>query len=189
MTYRELIYQAIANATRGQVADQSPAVDAEGVAETLFPSVSQAVSKNAASNPAMRALLRRQTTITLVAGEATLPDDVLIDYFEDATLLNTTILNARYAYRDYPDFVRRGDRRVGTFTRNGTTLMVCDPDQPFTQPLTATGSRLLTTPCQVVRPAAADDPVVGPEQVMSDIVDSLSEALRGQLVKVAGEAT
>lgn len=188
MTYRELIYSAVQNAMRGQPPNLSPAVDAENIAETLFASVSQEVSKLAAANPAMRALLRRAKTVTLTAGEGTLPSDVLIDFFADSTLQNTSNLNQKYAYRDYPDFIRRNDLRLGYYSRNGQTLMVRDPNQAFTVPLSATGSRQLVVPCQVERPADADDDIVGPEQVLSDIVDSLSDALRGQLIREAAGA-
>ncbi len=186
-TYRELIYAAVTNATRGQPAQVSPAVDAEGIAETLFPIASQAVSEAAAADPYKRSLPRRQKTVTLVAGQATIPDDVLTKYFPDAVLLDPAILTLHYAYRDYPDFVRRNDPRLGYFTRNGTTLLVRDPNQGFTQPLIATGQRLLTVPCVILRPATADSAVDAPDELVSDLVETLGESLRGELIKRAGE--
>lgn len=185
-TYRALIYVAVNNALRNFSPPVSPNVDAEGIAETLFPVVSQEVSETAAADPYKRSLLRRTKTVTLAAGTATLSDDVLTKYFNDAVLLNTANLNSHYAYRDYPDFVRRNDLRLGYFTRNGTTLMVRDPNQPFTIPLTPTGTRSLVVPCVIVRPATADTDIDGPEEVISDLQDALSEALRGQLIQLAG---
>lgn len=186
-TYREMIYSAVTNALRNVDPPVSPNVDAEGIAETLFPIAAQAVSEAAAADPAKRSLLRRTKTVTLTAGQATLTDDVLTKYFMDATLQNTSQLSVRYAYRDYPDFVRRNDPRLGYFTRNGTTLMVRDPNQAFTQPLTATGSRSLTVPCVIVRPASADTDIDAPDELLSDLSESLSESLRGALIKMAGE--
>lgn len=188
MTYRELIYSAVNNAIRNLDPPVSPNVDAEGIAETLFPVVAQEVSEAAAADPYKRSLLRRTKSITLAAGLATLSDDVLTKYFNDAVLLNTSNLNAHYAYRDYPDFIRRNDLRLGYFTRNGTTLMVRDPNQQFTIPLTATGTRSLVVPCVIVKPATADTDIDGPDEILSDLMEALSEALRGQLIQLAAEA-
>ena len=188
MTYRELIYAAVNDALRNLDPPVSPNVDAEGIAETLFPVVSQEVSEAAAASPYKRSLLRRTKSVTLVAGEATLTDDVLTGYFNDAVLLKTDNLNFHYTYRDYPEFIRRNDTRLGYFTRNGVTLMVRDPAQAFTQPLTATGARALVTPCVVVKPATADTDIDAPDEILSDLQDALSEALRGHLIQIATEA-
>lgn len=188
MTYRELIYSAVNNAMRNFSPPVSPNVDAEGIAETLFPVIAQEVSETAASDPYKRSLLRRTKSVSLSAGLATLSDDVLTKYFADATLLKTDNLNFHYSYRDYPDFIRRNDLRLGYFTRNGTTLMVRDPNQAFTIPLTATGTRSLVVPCVIERPSTADTAIDAPEEILSDLVDALSEALRGQLIQMAGEA-
>lgn len=165
-------------------ANTSPALDAVGIADTLFPIVSQSVSEAAAADPAKRSLLRRVKTVTLVNGEATLTDDVLTKYFSDATLLGTN-LNQHYAYRDYPDFVRKNDLRLGYFTRNGTTLMVRDVGQQFTQPLTASGTRTLVVPAVVVKPVLATDDIDAPDEIISDLDTALAESLRGQLLPVA----
>ena len=188
MTYRELIYSAVNNALRNLNPPVSPNVDAEGIAETLFPTVSQEVSQNAASDPYKRSLLRRTKSVTLAAGEATLDDDVLTQYFSDAELLKTDSLGFHYSYRDYPDFIRKNDLRLGYFTRNGTTLMVRDPNQQFSIPLTATGTRSLIVPCVIVRPATADTDIDGPDEILSDLSEALTEALRGQLIQIAGAA-
>ena len=186
-SYRALIYSAVSNATRGMVPETSPAVDAESIAESLFPLVSQSVCEAAAADPAKRSQLRRLKALTLVAGEATLSDDVLTKYFSDATLLGTS-LSQKYAFRDYPDFVRKGDLRLGCFTRNGTTIMVRDPGQQFAVPLTATGTRTLIVPCVVVKPTLPDDALNAPDEITSDLIEALGDALKGALVKLAGEA-
>ena len=185
VTYQNLLLSAINNALRGIEANLSPAIDAIGIADTLFPIVSQAVSEAAAADPYKRSLLRRVKTVTLVAGQATLTDDVLTKFFSDATLLGTS-LSSHYAYRDYPDFVRKGDTRLGYFTRNGTTLMVRDVGQSFTVPLTATGARTLVVPSVVVKPALSSDNVDCPDEIASDLDEALANALRGALIKEAG---
>ena len=188
MTYAELIYSSVNNAMRNIDPPVSPNLDAEGIAETLFSGVAQGVSEAIATDPYRRSLLRRTKSVTLTAGQATLSDDVLTGYFSDAVLLNTSNLNSHYAYRDYPDFIRRNDLRLGYFTRNGMTLMVRDPQQAFTQPLTATGARALVVPCMIIKPATANTAIDGPEEALNDLEDALSEALRGQLIRLAREA-
>lgn len=189
MRYVDLLNAAINNALRGSVALANPAVDAMPLAQTLFPEVSQSVSEAAAANEYKRSLLRREKSLTLVAGTATLTDDVLTHYIADATLIDPAVLNKRYAWRDYPDFVKRGDKRIGVFTlKGGNTFQVIDPNVGFAVPLTTTGARTLNVPCVVVAPAVYTDQVVCPAEIESDLIEALSEALRGQLPKVAGEA-
>jgi hypothetical protein len=184
MTYLELLSSAINNAMRGMLPEQSVNVDAIAIADTLFPVVSQEVCIAAAVNPRKRSLLRRQKTVTIAAGSAILTDDVLTQYIADAVLYKSTNLSLKYAYRDYPDFVRAYDRRLGYFTIQGeATLLVRDPNQLF--PMTAAGARLLTIPCTVLKPATADTEVDAPDEIQSDLIEALSEALRGQLIEEA----
>lgn len=189
MTYEQLLYSALNNALRGMPPEQSAAIDAIGIADTLFPTISQAVSEAAAADKFKRSLLRRQKTVTLSAGTATLTSDVLTKYIADATLFDPAVLSKRYAWRDYPDFVRYSDRRLGVFTiQGGSTLLVREPGQQFVVPLTATGARTLVTPAVVVKPATASTAIDCPDEILSDLDEALSEALRGQIVKLAGAA-
>jgi len=189
MLYSDLLYSAVNNALRGMIPEQSVALDAIGIADSLFPVVSQAVSEAIAADENRRQLLLRQKTLTFTAGVATIPDDVLQNYIFDSTLLNTSNLAYHYAYRDYPDFVRRGDRRLGVYAIRGQdTLVLCDPNVPFTSPLTASGTRVLNTPCVVVKPATATTDIDCPAQVLSDLDEALSNAIRGAIIKEAGAA-
>jgi hypothetical protein len=188
-TYSDLLYIAINNSLRGTSALQNPSVDAIGIADTLFDEVAQAVSAAAAADEYRRSLLRRTKSLTFVAGTSTLTDDVFTDFIADAVLLDPSNLNKHYAWRDYPDFVKRGDRRLGIFTvTGGDTIQIIDPNVGFTDPLTTTGARNLIVPCFVVKPAAATDPMDCPDQIVSDLTEALSNALRGEMAKVAGEA-
>ncbi len=188
MRYVDLLYSAINNALRGTLALQNPAVDAVGIADTLFLIVSQAVCESAAMDEYKRSLLRREKSLTLVAGSATLTDDVLTHYIADATLIDPATLTRRYAWRDYPDFIKRGDRRIGIFCVRGTLFQMIDPNVGFTVPLTATGARTLTIPCVVVKPALATDQVDCPDEILSDLDEALANALRGAIIKEAGQA-
>ena len=190
MRYVDLLNAAISNAQRGLAPEQASIMsDALAMADTLFPSVAQAVSESTAADEYKRSFLRREKSVTLVAGEATLSDDVLVRYIADAVLFDPAALSKHYAWRDYPDFVKRGDRRLGVFTVQGEMLLaVIEPNTGFAVPLTATGPRTLVVPCQVVKPASATTEVDAPDVVISDLVEALSEALRGQLVTATGEA-
>lgn len=189
MRYQDLLLSAVNNAMRGMLPEQSAAIDAIGIADTLFPTVSQGVCEAAAADPARRDLVRRQKSITLVAGSATLTSDVLVHYIADSVLLDPATLSKRYAWRDYPDFVKRGDRRLGIYTViGGHALQVIDPSQPFTIPLTASGARTLVIPCAVEKPATATTDVDCTDEIVSDLIEALSEALRGQIIKQASQA-
>lgn len=186
MTFQEFIYTSITNAQRGGMKSSS---NAEFIVQTLFDEVAQSVSEAAAANEYKRSLLRRTKTLTLAAGQATLTDDVLTHYVADAELLNPTNLTMHYAWRDYPDFVRRGDKRIGIFTLSGgTTFQVIDPMKNFTIPLVTSGTRLLTIPCTILKPASATTAIDAPSEILSDLVEAMSNALRGAASKAAGEA-
>ena len=189
MRYQDLLLSAVNNAMRGVLPEQSAAIDAIGIADTLFPTVSQGVCEAAAADPSRRDLVRRQKSITLVTGAATLTSDVLVHYIQDSVLLDTANLSKRYAWRDYPDFVRRGDRRLGIYTVVGAhELQVIDPNQPFTVPLTASGARVLTIPCVVEKPTLATDQVDCTDEILSDLDEALANSLRGMIIKEAGVA-
>lgn len=189
MIYTDLLISAVNNALRGVPPEQSPAIDAVGIADSLFPIVAQAVSEAAAGDEFRRSLLRREKSITLAAGSATLSDDVLTKYLPDATLFDPAALTKKYAWRDYPEFTRKSDPRLGVFTaKGGVTLLVRDPNQQFAVPLTASGTRTLVTPCVVVKPALATDEIDCTDEILSDLDEALSESLRGQIIKMAGEA-
>ena len=189
MRYQDLLLSAVNNALHGVLPEQSAAIDAIGIADTLFPVVSQAVSEAAATDEYKRSLLLRTKSITLAVGSATLTADVLTHFIADGVLYDPASLSKKYAWRLYPQFIRSSDRRLGKFTLNGGDLLqVVEPNANFTVPLEATGARTLTIPCAVLKPALASDDVDAPAEVISNLIEALSESLRGQIVKMAGEA-
>lgn len=189
MTYEQLLYSAINNALRGIPPEQSAAIDTIGIADTLFPTVSQAVSEAAAANEYKRSLLRRQKSITLTAGQATLTADVLTHYVADSTLIDPASLSKKYAWRDYPQFIRKSDTRLGKYTLvGGNTLQVVEPNANFTVPLIASGARTLTIPCVVIKPALSTDQIDATDEIISDLDEALANALRGAIIKESGEA-
>lgn len=189
MRYQDLLASAVNNALHGVLPEQSAAIDAVGIADSLFPVVSQAVSEAAATDEYKRSLLMRTKTVTLIAGSATLTSDVLTHFMPDAVFYDPAALTKKYSWRPYQDFVRRSDPRLGVFSlQGGTTLVVREPNQQFVVPLTATGARTLVVPCTVVKPALATDQIDCPDEILSDLDEALSEVLRGQIAKMAGEA-
>lgn len=191
MRYLDLLNSAISNAQRGLTPEQAANVDdVLAIADTLFPVVSQAVCEAVASNEYRRSLVLKQKSITLAAGIATLSDDVLTHFIPDAVLIDPTALTKKYAWRPYPDFVRRGDLRLGVFSmRGGSTLVVCDPNVAFAATLTTTGARTLTVPCAVEKPATFSTAIDCPDELLTDLDEGLSNALRGFITsKEAGAA-
>ncbi len=190
MRYQDLLLASVNNAMRGVLPDQSPAIDAIGLADTLFPEVSQAVCESIAADDERRQLLLRQKTLTFVAGEAVLTSDILQDYLWDSVLVDatsSTTLRKKYTFRPYPQFIQPRDLRVGIYAVRGQdTIVLCDPAVAFASPLTTTGTRLLNTPAVVEKPTLSTDEVVCPSQVISDLTEALSNALRGTLTKQAG---
>jgi len=187
MIYQDLLYSAINNALHGVLPEQSAAIDAIGIADSLFPVVSQAVSEAAATDEYKRSLLLRTKTVTLAAGAATLTADVLTHFMPDAVFYDPASLSKKYAWRPYQDFVRSSDKRLGVFSlQGGTMLVVREPNQSFVVPLTATGARTLVVPCVVVKPTLATDPIDCPDEIESDLIEALSEVLRGEIAKQAG---
>jgi hypothetical protein len=164
--------------------------NAEFIAQTLFPEVSQSVCESIAADDERRQLLLRQKTLVFTAGIATVTSDVLQDYIWDSVLIDatsSTTLKKKYAYRPYPQFVQSRDSRLGVYSiRGADTIVLCEPNTSFSSPLTASGNRLLNTPCVVESPAVASDDIDCPAQVLSDLTEGLSNALRGELSKVAG---
>src|SRR5258705_13504197 len=117
------------------------------------------------------------------------PSTVLTYYSPAAFLTARRIKKKLYAYRQYPDFIRRGDRRLGIFTLRGSgVLQVIEPNAGFTVPLVATGARTLTVACVIDKPALATDQIDCVDEILTDLDEALSEALRGQIVKEAGAA-
>lgn len=187
MRYQDLLLSAVNNASRGMDPAQSVALDAIGLADTLFPTVAEAVSEAAAADEYKRSLLTRTKTVTLAAGSAALTADVLTHFMPDAIFFDPATLSKKYAWRPYQDFVRKSDARLGVFSiQGGTTLVVREPNQQFVVPLTATGERTLVIPCSIVKPTLATDQLDSPEELLGDLDEALTEVLRGQLAKIAG---
>ncbi len=191
MTFQELIYTSLTNAMRGMPPNVAASSNAEMIAQTLFPEVSQSVCESIAADDERRQLLLRQKTLTFAAGEAVLTSDVLQDYLWDSVLVDatsSTTLRKKYTFRPYPQFIQPRDLRVGVYAVRGQdTVVLCDPAVPFASPLTTTGTRLLTTPAVVEIPSNPADDLDCPSQVLSDLTEALSNALRGQMTKLAGQ--
>ena len=191
MTYEELLYSAMCNSMRGLPPEQAVGMDALSIPDTLFPIVSQAVCEAAAANPYKRSLVRVPKSITLASGVATLDSSVLTHYIADPVLIDPANVSKQYAWRDYPDFVRRNvqpiiQKRIGMFTLVGDEIQVIEPNASFADPLTASGARTLTVECIVEKPAAYTDQVDAVPEILSDLDEALANSIRGAIIKEAG---
>lgn len=143
-----------------------------------FFAVNSSVAKAFASDQDKREMLRAAATLTFASGDATLPDNVLESYIEDATL---AVTGKKYAFRRYPDWLRGGDPRLGLWTVVGTTVKAKTP-----QPVTAfTGSAATTFICSPAVPATESAEFVAPEDYVSDFIAAMVSYIFGQPMEVA----
>jgi hypothetical protein len=191
MTYTELIYRIVSQAQRGSESEEQANLDAYSIAEAMIPAIFQAVAEAAAGNNYKRPLLRRTKTVAFTNGTATIANDVLTKYLCDATLLDSANLAKRYSWvNDYGEFVRNMDARLGSFNSPiENTLAIREPGIAYTVGSGLTGNRLLTVPCVPEIPAGADDPVLVPDVIASDLVSVGAEMLRGRMAEEAAATT
>lgn len=195
-TWTELIYATMSQAQRGTQQAQWDNIDTQGIAEVLMQSVFQQVGEAAAGDERKRSLLKKDVTLTFTNGSATVPDYVLTAYMEDATFTDNSDLTKTYSWvREFSDFINPSLRNapfsnLGYFNvTNRTTVRQTEPGVAYDPTTGLTGSRHLNIPCVPFRPAAADDVIDVPDEVINDILDVASEALRGQVMKIAAQQT
>lgn len=106
-------------------AHSSPVIDNKYVIETMFPlALRQAVIEHART-PHEANGLKRTFSLTLVAGEAVLPDDVLDECLTSSSISSATDLDVAeltsYEQR-YFDYIRPGYAQLGFYTNRGGTF-------------------------------------------------------------------
>ncbi len=195
-TWTQVIYTIVSQAQRGSQAAQWENIDTQGIAEALMQSVFQQVGEEAAGDDRKRSLLKKDVTLTFTNGSATVPDYVLTAYMEDATFMDTSDLTKQYQWvREFSDFVNPSLQNApwsnyGYFNvPNRTTIAQLEPGTAYDPTSGLTGTRHLNIPCVPYRPATADDYLDVPDEILNDIYDIGSEALRGQVMKLAAQQT
>lgn len=191
MTYAEFINQSSWQALRGVPAAANFDLDSLfPVAESLVPSVFQQVGEDAAGDERKRSLLRRNKTVMVALGSATLDDDVLTAYMEDSTFMDTSDLTKTYSWvRNFSDFIDPSLASApfsayGYFTmRDGVTLNQREAGVLYSPTSGFSGSMTLNIPCVPVKPATASTALDVPDEILNDLLDVMAGALQGEIMK------
>jgi hypothetical protein len=179
MTKRELIQRAVSIAIQGLPGPIDRAA-VEIAAEPLLPIVFGEVGRELARNERTRSLLRREKALNVVDGAVALSGDVLTEHIDDATLYDPTDTSKRYSLTTWESLTRDPlDPRLGHFAVRGEdTLRVVEPNEPFDLAGGADIALRLNIPCSPEVPAAINDPVAVPEEVIDALLAKLVVALK-----------
>ena len=189
MQYIELIYRTVAQAQRGGLNFEAINLDAQGMAEAQMPVVLQAVAENAASDQRKRGLLKQTVTVPFVNGTGTIPAYVLTKWMEDGTLFDPTDVTITYSwvrnFSDFMDALRNGPySSYGYYSIiGGDSLALTEPGVAYDPTTGLTGNRSLNVPTVPVIPAVDTDPLIAPDEILSDVIEMGSELLRGKVAQ------
>ena len=188
MIYQELIDRAITEAKRGLAPSVAAAFDeAEDIAEVLVPTVFAEFSAECARDEHRRTLLATTQDLTVTLGSATLPSDVLTEYFHEATLRDPSDLTKSYSFVPFNEFISgQLDQRLGYFTVElGRTFRMIEAGASFNESGGYTGTPKLTAPSAIPVPALAGATVNVVDEIADDLVTALAMALRGEILQEA----
>jgi hypothetical protein len=193
MTYAEMIDRAYFQALRGMDANTAPNLDdATTIMEALVPTVFQEVALQYAGDPDQQSLLRRTHTISMSNGAGTLPDEVLSQCLNNASVADPADISVgkfQTFVPQYPDFIGPRDNiqiQLNWWTCKGDTdFLFLEANEEYDPSSGFTGDLELTAPSVPAVPATASDPVVVPEEVASDLVEALADSLRREINKKA----
>lgn len=189
ISLQQLIDQAIFQAKRG-LDPTLVLTNLDPIANSLLSQVFQQVGIECAKDERKRSLLRREKTITVSNGTATVTSDVLTQYKEDSLLYDPDDTTAEYSLcREWFDFVRSDDSLLGRYSFNGTTIGILEPGELYDPTSGTSDTRTLVIPCVPEIPTLSTDTILVVEEVASDLIAGLAEALRGAVAKEAVEAT
>lgn len=175
MTLKELIQRAVDIANL----KLTEASQAEQAAEALLPAVFGSVATKAAGSPRLRTTLRRTKTVAVVSGAATLTDDVLTAYIDEANLIDPSDTTKLYSLVSWHLYTTgQLDERLGYFTIKGETLLhVRDPFETYDPSGGMSASLQLTVPCVPEIPALVTDDVNVTDEVADELITALAAAL------------
>lgn len=187
-TLQGLIDQAYFQYLRGVDAAVAPNKDdATGIMEALLPTVFQDVAMRYAANPDKRSLLRRTHTIAMTNGVGTLPDEVLSAGKAGATISDpddVTVAQSAAMVWYWNDFVapRSGLLlQIPQWIIKGDDVLVyLEADEEYDSASGFTGDLDLTIASVPEIPATAATTLDVPNEVLSDLVAALADALRIQ---------
>jgi hypothetical protein len=188
--YTELIYRTVAMAQRGGTNFEAANLDAAGMAEAQMPVVLQAVAENAAADPRKRGLLKQTVSVNFTNGVGTIPSFVLTKWMEDSTLFDPADTTVLYSWvRNFSDFTDPGLRQ-GIFAAyayysivGGDSMVLTLPGVGYSPSSGFTGSRSFNAPTVPTMPATANDVLNIVDEIISDIIETGAEMLRGKVAK------
>lgn len=191
MTFVEMINLALFQASRGLTPAQADLLmDADAIAESLVPQVFQEVGQACASDPRKRSLLRRTKTVSFTNGAGTLTSDVLTQCADDSYLYDPSDPTIIYSHvREFADFVGYLDTRLNYYNiESGVTIRVIEDGDEYDSLAGATKSLSYSTPCVPAIPTSATANVDVADEIASDLVSALAEAIKGMPIQEASEA-
>lgn len=164
----------------------SPILDVRIIAESLVPEVFQAVALSYASDPQKASLLSRDNTITLTDGVGDLPDVVLSECKFNGTVFDPdddAVAPTMSLVRTWFDFITPSslDRLIGRWTIKDQQIYWIEAGADYSSTSGKTGDIVLNIPSVPEIPATEDDDLLVADEVLSDLVSSLAQRLRGKL--------
>jgi hypothetical protein len=136
-----------------------------------------------AADESRRELLRATKTLTFTAGTTALPSDALKKFIFDATFVETSNPSRRYAFRQWPAYLRSADKRLGYWSTIGETVGAKVP----TSAAPLSGSVSLTCACSPAVPVTETDPYIAPDDFIPELIDTGIDFIRGALLAKAAE--
>lgn len=184
LTLRVWIQKSTEIANRGLDPNLAPALDAEGLAEPMAANVIADLAEQYVANGRDSLLPRKVKSLVFINGVATLTTDV-IESLLDCSELRDPANNTRdYSYiSEWGEFVRVYDQRIGYYTvPNYGSMRLVQVGSVYNPTSGPTASLSLTTPCYWDIPTDPDQDLAVPEEVETDLIAKLAEALRGAVI-------
>ncbi len=166
----------------------SPLQDMEMVAESLVPQVFQQYVLDCAGNPDKLSLLRRTHTVALTNGVGVLPDVAMTQEIFGSTVdvTDDPTIGPLMSYTPWVSFVSPSNTLLGYYSLRGDTeLFWVDPGEVYTPGSGRTSDIDLTISSVPEIPATETDPLIVPDEALSDLIALLAAAVRGQIKKAA----
>ncbi len=176
MTLQELIDTACFLA-------EADGMNKDAVAQLLVPQVFQAVAASYAADPQKASLLARDHTITLTNGVGTIPAEVLTQCKYNATVTDDDDATVRASLvRTWNDFISPSttDRLIARWTIKDDTIYWVEVAADYETGAGKDGDVTLNIPTVPAVPATAATVIDAPQEVLSDIVVSLTQRLQGK---------
>lgn len=145
----------------------------KAVIDAAFPQINSQVAQAYAGSEDKRELLRQTQTVAFVVGIGTLPNNVLKAFLDDAVLTITVAIGQpaqKYAYKQWPDYLRGGDNRLGYWSTQGDAIDVTRPASAGTTLYTGNGD--FSAICSPDIPMLESDEYVTPADFVPDLIDA-----------------